>query len=126
MGFWSPAPHEARFCYVILTPDDRRGHRADQHLVVVKPGTLTVSSSTSSGTSGGEPAGRFIMGVAPPGTTSVRLEPESGGKFDALFTDAGPESGYRYFGVFFEGDQTIAPTVIALYRSGAELARARE
>lgn len=107
------------FCDVILTPDHRSLGSAGGPRPA--PGRMSVTTSGIGGAT--DPIGLFMVGVAPPGTARVRVEPVGGGTLDAELAGVGPRPGERYYAVFVEGDIRRRPAVVALDASGAELAR---
>jgi hypothetical protein len=69
-----------------------------------------------------DPAGLFVLGVAPAGSARVRLDLADGRQVDAELAATGPAPGERYYAGFVEGTAR-RPTVVALNGAGAEIAR---
>ena len=119
VGFRAGRQNQFGSCEIILTPD-RRSHSSGGGPGPA-PGALSVSTMGIGGAT--DPIGLFLMGAAPAGTAAVRVDVADGRTADAELADVGPSPGERYYAVFVEGDIRRKPAVVALDRSGAELAR---
>ena len=119
VGFRAGRQNQVATCEVILTPD-RRSHSSGGGPRPA-PGALSVSTLGIGGAT--DPIGLFVMGGVPAGATAVRVHVADGHTVDAELAGVGPSPGERYYAVFVEGDIRRKPAVVALDRSGAELAR---
>jgi hypothetical protein len=120
VGF-TPAPqNQVAACHVILTPDRSSLTAAG----VPRPAPRTVSVSTVGVSGSTDPAGLFVVGVAPAGTARVRVDVADGRQVDAELAAVGPAPGERYYASFVGGTVRARPTVVALNGAGGELARA--
>lgn len=107
-------------CQVVLTPD--RSALSAGGVPPPAPRSVSVATSRVSGAT--DPAGVFVVGVAPAGTTRIRLDTADGRQLDAELSADGPGPGERYYASFVEGAVRARPTVVALNGAGGEIARA--
>ena len=119
VGFRAGRQSQFAACEIIVTPD-RRSHSSGGGPRPAQ-GALSVSTMGIGGAT--DPIGLFMMGAAPAGTAAVRVHVPDGRTMDAELADVGPSPGERYYAVFVEGDIRRKPAVVALDRTGAELAR---
>lgn len=120
VGFGPSLANQVAACQVVLTPD-RSSFGAG---AVPRPAPRTVSVATAGVSGATDPAGLFVVGVAPAGTARVRVDTADGRQVDAELSAAGPAPGERYYASFVEGAARVRPTVVALNGAGGEIARA--
>lgn len=120
VGFAPGLQNQVAACEVILTPD-RSSLSAGG---VPRPAPRAVSVATVGVGGASDPAGVFVVGVAPAGTARVRLDTADGRQVDAELAAVGPAPGERYYASFVEGVVRARPTVLALNGAGGEIARA--
>jgi hypothetical protein len=115
VGFRAGGAHQVAHCSVLLTPD----RSAPAGGASQRPPPRGLSVATTGVT---DPAGLFVLGVAPAGSARVRLDLADGRQVDAELAATGPAPGERYYAGFVEGTAR-RPTVVALNGAGAEIAR---
>lgn len=120
VGFRPGLQNQVGSCHVILTPDQS----SLSSMGSPRPASRALSVATSGVGGATDPAGLFVVGVAPAGTARVRLDVASGRQVDAELAAVGPAPGERYYAAFVEGTVRARPTVVALNGAGAEIARA--
>jgi hypothetical protein len=115
VGFRAGGANQVAHCSVLLTPD----RSAPAGGASQRPPPRGLSVATTGVT---DPAGLFVLGVAPAGSARVRLDLADGRQVDAELAATGPAPGERYYAGFVEGTAR-RPTVVALNGAGAEIAR---
>ncbi len=116
VGFRPGGANQLAHCSVLLTPD--RSALAGNASPRPPPRGLSVATTATT-----DPAGLFVLGVAPAGTARVRLDVAGGRQVDAELAATGPAPGERYYAGFIEGTVRARPAVVAVNGAGAEIAR---